>query len=718
MSVYVHRLSGALPEPLSHYLKALGIVRLVAEQADPGARAFWKDDRFVLVSALNEVDLLDFFLSRWAPTPLVTPWNGGSGFYPKDTKEGIDAIAASKAPRFEAYRETIALCRALVGDRKESPKKEEKIALIQQCRRAFAGPALAWLDAALVLTGEDGAQYPALLGTGGNDGRLDFTNNQMQRLCELFDCQLGAPEPDAAGLLRGALLGEPVLGLKKRAIGQFLPGNAGGVNQAAGYFGEALVNPWDYVLMLEGAIVLQVAALRRLSSGGLPQAAAPFAVRAQAGGYASACAVDESARGEQWMPLWERPASFSEIEGLFAEGRLSVGAGQAHNALDAARAVARLGAARGVRAFTRYGYIERNGQANLAVPLGRFVVHNEPKVALLDEIDGWVDSLRRASRGAGAPASLGRVVRRIEAAMLAVCRGSSAERFQRVLMELVEAEDLLLSRPKATAEAHLQPIARLSYKWIEAADDGHEEVRLAQAIASQTGPGDARSARAFGSIRAHCLPLDADWGFRRFAVSGEGLSKSPRVVWTGRDLVGDLGRVAMRRLVEAEQVGVTGFPLHGRAFAGLDDIGAFLSGAVDEVKVGRLARAFMAVDWPTAPRAERPQWTARPMALHALFRLVYAPGEVGGFSPRRDPAPLRLLLSGRLEDAARAAVHRLVSGGVRPKLRLSMGSAALAQRLSASVAIPVHPEDLLRLLGSIRKPVGETSLPGAGTEAS
>ncbi len=41
----VHRLGGCAPTPLANYLKALGILRVVAEQADAEARGWW--DRLV-----------------------------------------------------------------------------------------------------------------------------------------------------------------------------------------------------------------------------------------------------------------------------------------------------------------------------------------------------------------------------------------------------------------------------------------------------------------------------------------------------------------------------------------------------------------------------------------------------------------------------------------------------------------------------------------------
>ena len=83
------QLTGCPFQPMSAYLKALAIFRLVAEQADTNARAFWDNEYFVLVSKLEKPDLVDFFLNRYRPTPVLAPWNGGSGFYaPRIEKSG------------------------------------------------------------------------------------------------------------------------------------------------------------------------------------------------------------------------------------------------------------------------------------------------------------------------------------------------------------------------------------------------------------------------------------------------------------------------------------------------------------------------------------------------------------------------------------------------------------------------------------------------------
>src|SRR3712207_9301805 len=83
-------LRGCAPEPLIHYLKALGVLRLVAEQLDSGVRGAWHGDSFVLLTGEGEEALLNFFINDYRPTPIVAPWNGGRCFSPQYNKQRAD----------------------------------------------------------------------------------------------------------------------------------------------------------------------------------------------------------------------------------------------------------------------------------------------------------------------------------------------------------------------------------------------------------------------------------------------------------------------------------------------------------------------------------------------------------------------------------------------------------------------------------------------------
>ncbi len=61
-----------------------------------------------------------------------------------------------------------------VGQRKEA--KRLKVTL---CRNRLPDPVIDWIDAAVVLIDEK-EQYPPLLGTGGNIGRLELSKGLLE----------------------------------------------------------------------------------------------------------------------------------------------------------------------------------------------------------------------------------------------------------------------------------------------------------------------------------------------------------------------------------------------------------------------------------------------------------------------------------------------------------------------------------------------------------
>ncbi len=108
-------------------------------------------------------------------------------------------------------------------------------------------------------------------------------------------------------------------------------------------------------------------------------------MRGAPAGHLSASANEELKRGEQWMPLWERPSQLVELQKLLGEGRAQIERMPSREPVDLARAIARLGVSRGITSFERYAFLERNGQANFAVPLGRWKVISQPNQELLSE---------------------------------------------------------------------------------------------------------------------------------------------------------------------------------------------------------------------------------------------------------------------------------------------------------------------------------------------
>ncbi len=381
------------------------------------------------------------------------------------------------------------------------PKGKAKVDLVAALRAELGDSALPWLDAVLALSGGDLA-YPELLGTGGNDGRLDFTNNFACRLVSrakpegLFNALSGEPSISAARLLEGSLFDAPVSGLYPAAVGQFAPGAAGGPNATNGYERKGEVNPWDFVFTLEGAVAFAGTATRRHqsasgdnTSGTTTRSGAsfPFTVRAVGAGWGGVEAADENdARAEFWAPIWTRPTRALEIESLVGEGRAVLNGRTAKDGLEFARAAASLGVSRGFREFERFGFLMRSGRTYLATPIGRRSVAASPGVQLVADLDAgdWLARVRRIGRNDKEPGAARRAVKRLEDALFGLLASPvTTQETERALVALGQVVGWLALSPSGR-NATGAPPPLLSSTWIRRADDGSAEFRVAAALAA------------------------------------------------------------------------------------------------------------------------------------------------------------------------------------------------------------------------------------------
>lgn len=700
-------LPGCTPTPLAAYLKALGLFRVLSQQRpDATPRAYWKGNAFVLSSALDRDQLREFLLRHYVPSPLVAPWNGGSGFYPKDNTVAIAAIAASTAPRFEVYRQTIAASRAAITalELTEKPDADRKERLLLRCRNTFSEPALEWLDSAFVLT-EGGAKYPPLLGTGGNDGRLEFTNNFMQRLTELFD--LSDPKapatPTAAALLDHALFDTPTRGLADKPIGQFSPAVGGGANASTGFDAKATLNPWDFVLALEGALLFAAAAIKRLEGTAPGQLVYPFCVQPSGSGYGSSAAADEDgSRCEIWMPLWSAPVRLPELQTLLAEGRAWVGRRPAKNGVDFARAVASLGVDRGIGEFQRYGFHVRNGLAYFATPLQRLRVHRDYVTAdLLAACDGWIQRfLSKAS--SNAPSSIARAARRLEAAIFARCTAPQSDHppsTQELLASLGDCERALATSAKWTVENYIPPIPPLSPKWITAAATNDVEFRLAASLASLGLWVD----KQFFPLRRHLEAVKIGFSNPPWAAWDE--TSVIEVVSSEGSAVALLIGIMRRRLLLAQKLGGTEWPEYSRITAWPSDIIGFIEGRIDEERFIRLLWGLCLVAFPLDDRSQDPHLPPpksdaspvdklSPPAFYGQLKLCFASRLPEDREVPLTPSIFHLAASGDGERASEQALRRLHASSIPiTHVRISVSGKA-AERTAAALLFPLWDSQL------------------------
>jgi len=721
-------LAGCTPEPLMSYLKALGVLRVVSEQLDARARGRWAGDAFVLRSSLDRAGLLQFFTEKYAPSPIVSPWNQDAGFLTEIVREELEGLRGQ--PRFAGIRSAIesALEMPAVRDlgrtrrqkaelierfeRRHGTKnwrkrlsaeeredlrqlkervKSAKAALLARARSELSDRSVAWLDACVALR-DEGAVANPILGSGGSDGRLEFSANFLKNAKEVVSHR------ESAAWLEAALFGTGGAHLADTSIGQYAPGGVGGPNATQGFERASLANPWDVVLMSEGVVLFAGAQSRRLGQGGRGKTAFPFMVRAVAGGHVSK-SEGGKARGEVWLPLWTRMAGLAELSAMLAEGRAEWRGRQSRTSVDFARAVASLGVDRGIDQFARTALLMRSGRSFLATPLGRFPVTLRDDVHLLREADQWLDRLRVAAGDTNAPLRFGRVLRQVDEAILAFCRYGGPTRFQEILIALGRAEREIASGERFRTDKHINPLSGLSPEWAAAADDGSTEFNLARALAGVHDP-----AGKIGPLRTNLEPVAPLRGGGQTHLWAE---RDRAVVWTSADVARNLAGILSRRLMDAAKAGCEVAPLAGSAPASLESVAAFVAGEVDDGRIADLlwglvllrAHRTGGVPAPTSATAPLPR-------AYALLKLLFLPQalRIGDIDVRvsADAGLIGALTAGRGNDACRFAARRLRERGLVPLPQSRAGSAARdsawneagsgaieGRRLAAALLIPI-----------------------------
>jgi len=707
------KLFGCKPEPLAYYLKALGVLRLVVEQGlDPKAKGYWHDNSFILDTSITAEQLLDFFLNEYAPTPIISPWNGGSGFYEKtgNKRKILNNIANSTHKRFANYRESIeigdrVICKLDVTKEQIQKDKTKKLTLVTKLREELLDIALAWLDTAACLTGEE-LKHAPLLGTGGNDGNLEFSKVFMEHLQTMIDCTTGAANSIATDLLQAALFDKTISQLKfSGASGQFNPWASGGYNAAPGFEGDSRTNPWDYILMLEGT-PLFVSGVTRKHENQQGEFVYPFTVRPAKSGYGSATDTDAD-RGELWTPLWGQPAALSELKMLFSEGRVKVqrkfGSSQtsrtARDAVDFALALSQQGTRRGITEFVRYGFQERNGLSYLAVPLGRFQPRTNPQADLLSEIDRYRENLRRVVQSKNCPSSIQQVYRQLDQIIIEFASGKRG--LLDVLIALGAIEKVL-SKSRSSlwdenfSRYNIQPLFLLSAKWVSECDDRSAEFRLALSLASRQNITSRQLRQRLVYVRlGKWLPLVEE---DRVTTWQQGSLRKNLVRWLQRESIEE-DRQLKDSEAKEENIKEKNQFIY---FANLSDINQWILGDIDEERVEAIARglALTKIDWKCTQKINQTnisKFDFIPISYGILKLVHHRKIESRELILKKEPSLLPLLTAGDSFRATQLAIRRLKISGLPPLIANPIDEPQI-ERIAAALAFPINSVSIDRLI--------------------
>ena len=775
-------LDACAPAPLASYLKALGVLRLISSDtnhvderaADPKARGWWDGERFHIRTTLDRVALCRFFLDEYAPSPIIAPWNGRAGFL-EGEEEGttgnktrpkaqrVAEMETCEASRFRNLRRTIRSSReedaiiqynhlrttvkaiekqlksGITGEEKaqaekmkkkaESNARSAKALLLPRLRSNTDSLHVSYIDACYALSTE-GHPAPLLIG-GGVDGSRDFGTDFMEALGKLFDPKDGTPHQYARPELSGSLFASCERLERRGSLGVFTPMQSGLKSTTGIEIGGDKevypLNSWDVVLAMEGTLVFAGALTRRWGATGDPRAAFPFTFDPVDAGVGGLSVADPNRpRGEIWVPLWRKPATYSEVSAIFAEGRLTLGRRVARTGLDAARSLTRMGHARGIVSFERYSLIQPDRKKPYqATPLGRFNAPDYPRTDLVADLEAgdWLEKARRHAGGNTSPAHAKSAMRRLQDALFQMTdAGQREEGARNALIALGAFVRWMTTNPRAR-EALRRPPPTVHHRWSHAADDGSPEFRVAAALAglgmtAQRASGamsvaDRKADNATGSqespraqpMAAHFAPIDEG----RYARDGRSVwstsTNAPNVVWGTGSLVSNMIAVLERRLVDATIRGLADKPFAGATHARLADVAAFLSDDFDDSRCAALLAGLIWVR-PAHPRMSPTAPVAPVPFAYAALKPIFTPDEA-----------LRRI--GVLTETARLPVPpelvpQLRAGGNRRNGRASDAAVRIALARARGSGIP-SPFDPARSGG--RPGVSECSRHGAGVPA-
>ncbi|MBN2723418.1 MAG: type I-U CRISPR-associated protein Csx17 [Deltaproteobacteria bacterium] len=705
------KFDGIKSSPLSSYLKALAVFRILHKQKDSNITAYWKERIFHVNTVLNTSEIIDFFLEEYRPSPVCSPWNGGSGFFAVKKGSGLDRLRNSKLPRYENYSESIKIIDSCLINLKtkydykdlSSLKKDLdklKPELITTLRGIMPDGYIAWMNTSVAFSTDGSKLFNILLGTGGNDGNMEFSTNFMNNISDILP-DLNAKGNSSQKLLKNSLFSNFTQSLVGSSIGQYDPFSCGGYNQGQGIETKSVkINPWDYIFIIEGSLVHTASVVRRNEYDNQRNVLSiPFGVTASNHGYPSR--AEEKSRGELWLPLWETPVYFSELSHIFSEGRVSKGRKKSEDGTDFLRAISTLGVDRGFTEFTRFSFLERRGNSYNAQDIGSFPVRINTDVNLLDEVDSIISKYQNfLNKFHEIPASFNRAFREIGDNLFNTAAWPEKPgAFINLLRSLGKMERLIAPRDKEKPPEFYSPANGLSPSWIKKAGMQILEVRLAAAIASIQNSGKVGTMRT--NLSGTSPFSNSKWAEKEFK-NQKCLLKS--------NIYNTLATVFMRRILDSVRFENISISLNSKLEVSVSDVMAFMLNDIDTELLYDLIFAFNLINWKREEYSEiinsinseflKYQSDLFYQREWCLMKSVYTPS-LTGHAVKLDPQPAKLLHSGRYKKAWQAAVHRLKVSQINV-FDVDYENSVASDRIIASLIIPVKHDK--KIIQKISKP--------------
>jgi CRISPR-associated protein Csx17 len=564
---------------MGHYFAAVGLLAAVGEHW-PNVRGCWRNRRFVLLhESLTQEQVKDYLLDTWQPTRYERWW----------------------------------------GDAQKADTKAKSSSEVWRLRNNRSVAEVQVLECHLVGLGRN--QFNPVFGTGGTLGQRDFavvwsecfkkarptakSTKGISRVGATSSVKKSKARLNAEEWLDTALSGDDTAELPSvSAAGTWFVFANKSFNTGQDWFREGRLSPWLFLLAAEGALLLVGDVNRRLSIRARPYAVFPFV-----SDPAQPTTIGEvgMSKGEFWAPLWDCPATVTEVRQLFKRGLARLGNRSAHAPHEFAVAALAAGTDAGVTEFIRFDLRQTtSAKVYEAVPLEYIAVSrrdgadNADRISastLLSSLIPWLNRLPFEPRDSKQRGRFRGLRGPVEAAIIRVSeRPDEAERWQHLLL-LLSRQQARIDRNKSFREK-IPPLPWLQPEWFTRAWPDYlpcpEEIWLARAIAS-IGAGTAYP------LLSNLFGIELDRRGNPAFVQGD---RPPRVVWNDAVPLRALGQVLSRRLLDAEPG--KPLPLGSRCLAPLEMVARLLTGDLDLDLTAEWILALGLIDWRAAkPKVRR-----------------------------------------------------------------------------------------------------------------
>lgn len=633
-------LPGCRHDILGHYLKAIGILRVLAKCADedhrdPDAEGWWNPDDAIFYLRSPKYPtmekLVEFFEKHYQPTPVFAAWNKESG---------LDAAGAKKLGVFAAWKiaNDYSLQVVSAEDRKKPANQDKLISseALAAYRDVIASPVRAALDAITAPFLKTNSEHPLFLAKG-IAGRAHLWRTQWEYLLEFEKKRAAITEARGnldkhKGTAKARTKLEAKLKVSQKGLAEMFPfstqseGTTSAKGKGTPFFPDAIksynigsgwveekypFSAMDYVLAVEGAFAMRGGVARTLGANSKRFAAFPFVFDSGDDLVDDGNEV-KGTSSALWFPLWDRRTTFDELASFITDAQARLTGKEARFSAEFVRAMNSQGVDAGFSGWQEFRF-KMKGSRVPWITAGRYIAasHNKAATQLnlalapLDE-SRFMDQFEIAWKGSKADSRSTHPVRaEINSTMEAAALDPTAHHCIALLDSIFKASRQIAISKSFREKVHGNGtfFERLPMtEWCELLEDlDHPnevcaaEFRIARAIASIPGlqrQHDQESRSAVQPMLGSLLPL-------KLGPSGWYLprddDRSYQAVWTGADLCHDLATVLQRRYMDSLKDDQPA--LRSVHQARLDDVMAFLKCELNDYLIARWIEALSLIGW-------------------------------------------------------------------------------------------------------------------------